>query len=61
MTGLKMLVAAALISAISPVSAGEGGPEVFRSIRIGMYTLASLRLRAGLAWSYRMAPRQAAT
>jgi hypothetical protein len=32
MTGLKMLVAAALISTISPVSAGsEGGPEQFLS------------------------------
>ena len=31
MTGLKILVAAALISTISPVSAGEGGPEVFQS------------------------------
>jgi hypothetical protein len=31
MTGLKMLVAAALIATISPVSAGEGGPEVYLS------------------------------
>ncbi|HTO66504.1 MAG TPA: BA14K family protein [Bradyrhizobium sp.] len=32
MTGLRILVAAAaLISAISPVSAGEGGPEVYLS------------------------------
>jgi hypothetical protein len=31
MTALKMLVAAALILTISPVSAGEGGPEVFLS------------------------------
>ena len=31
MTGLKMLVAAALISTISPVLAGEGGPEVYLS------------------------------
>jgi hypothetical protein len=32
MTGLKMLVAAALISTISPVSAGsEGGPEGYLS------------------------------
>jgi hypothetical protein len=31
MTGLKMLVAAALISTISPVSAGEGGPADFQA------------------------------
>jgi hypothetical protein len=63
MTGLKMLVAAALISTISPVSAGsEGGPEGY----LAQYpnrdaSTGSSRLRAGLAWNYRMALRQTAT
>ena len=63
MTGLKMLVAAALISTISPVSAGsEGGPEGYLSQYPDRdaYT-ASSHLRQGLAWNYRMALRQTAT
>ena len=61
MTGLKMLVAAALISTISPLSAGEGGPEVFQSqhperdVLTGELTPAG---RLGLELQYGAAPNR---
>jgi hypothetical protein len=39
----------------------EDRKSICRNIRIGMRTLASSHLRAGLAWNYRMALRQTAT
>ena len=62
MTGLKMLVAAALISTISPVSAGsEGGPEGYfaaypnRDAVTGELTPAA---RLGLELPYGAAPNR---
>jgi hypothetical protein len=68
MTGLKMLVAAALISTISistisPSFAGEGGPEAFqaqypnRDVLTGELTPAG---RLGLEPAYGAAPNSAA-
>jgi hypothetical protein len=64
MTGLKMLVAAALISTISPVSAAEGGPSDFqarypnRDVLTGELTPAG---RLGLELPGGAAPNRAAT
>ena len=61
MTRLKMLVAAALVSTISRVSAGEGGPEVFQSqypnrdVLTGELTPAG---RLGLELPYGAAPNR---
>jgi hypothetical protein len=64
MTGPKMLVAAALILTISPVSAGEGGPEVYlsqypnRDAYTGELTPAG---RLGLELPYGAAPNRDVT
>jgi hypothetical protein len=62
MTGLKMLVAAALISTISPVSAGsEGGPEQFlsRYPNLDAYTREPTpAARLGLELPYGAAPNR---
>jgi hypothetical protein len=61
MTCLKMLVAAALIATISPVSAGEGGPEGYlaqypdRDAYTGQLTPAA---RLGLELPYGAAPNR---
>ncbi len=64
MTGFKMLVAAALISTISPVSAAEGGPSDFqarypnRDVLTGELTPAG---RLGLELPGGAAPNRAVT
>ena len=64
MTGLKMLVAAALISTVSPVFAAEGGPSDFqarypdRDVLTGELTPAG---RLGLERPGGAAPNRAAT
>lgn len=64
MTGLKMLVAAALISTISPASAAEGGPSDFqarypdRDVLTGELTPAG---RLGLELPGGAAPNRAVT